>query len=96
MDCYYRGKFERFTNSYVGLHCLHERYVCFSRRPLTDTLSYEQSIFTETFATRWDHWLVAKLLSGMGVGMLQSTIPLYLSEIAPTQLKGFFINAYSL
>ncbi|TVY39069.1 General alpha-glucoside permease [Lachnellula subtilissima] len=54
------------------------------------------SIFTETFASRWDHWLVAKLLSGMGVGMLQSTMPLYLSEIAPTQLKGFFINAYSL
>ncbi|KAJ5362160.1 hypothetical protein N7541_003004 [Penicillium brevicompactum] len=53
------------------------------------------SIFIETFATRWDHWLVAKLFSGMGVGMLQSTMPLYLSEIAPTQLRGFFINAYS-
>ncbi|ETS83859.1 hypothetical protein PFICI_05735 [Pestalotiopsis fici W106-1] len=54
------------------------------------------SIFTESFASHWDHWLIAKLLSGMGVGMLQSTMPLYLSEIAPTQLKGFFINAYSL
>ncbi|CAK7233720.1 hypothetical protein SCUCBS95973_008691 [Sporothrix curviconia] len=53
------------------------------------------SIFTESFATRWDHWLVAKLLSGMGVGMLQSTMPLYLSEITPTQLRGFYINAYS-
>ncbi|KFX94393.1 hypothetical protein V490_04370 [Pseudogymnoascus sp. VKM F-3557] len=53
------------------------------------------SIFIETFSSRWDHWLVAKLFSGMGVGMLQSTMPLYLSEIAPTQLRGFFINAYS-
>ncbi|CEJ59439.1 Putative D-isomer specific 2-hydroxyacid dehydrogenase [Penicillium brasilianum] len=53
------------------------------------------SIFIETFATRWDHWLVAKLFSGMGVGMLQSTLPLYLSELAPTQLRGFYINAYS-
>ncbi|KAM5354076.1 hypothetical protein ACJ41O_000726 [Fusarium nematophilum] len=53
------------------------------------------SILTETFATAWDHWLVAKLLSGMGVGMLQSTMPLYLSEISPTQLRGFFINAYT-
>ncbi|KAF7595497.1 hypothetical protein BBP40_005833 [Aspergillus hancockii] len=53
------------------------------------------SIFIESFATHWDHWLVAKLFSGMGVGMLQSTLPLYLSEIAPTQLRGFFINAYS-
>ena len=56
----------------------------------------QQSIFTESFAARWDHWLVAKLLSGMGVGMLQSTMPLYLSEITPTQLRGFYINAYSL
>mgnify|MGYP002717876585 FL=1 len=54
------------------------------------------SIFIESFATRWDHWLAAKLFSGMGVGMLQSTLPLYLSEIAPTQLRGFYINAYSL
>lgn len=53
------------------------------------------SIFIETFASRWDHWLVAKLFAGMGVGMLQCTVPLYLSEIAPTQLRGFFINAYS-
>jgi MFS transporter, SP family, general alpha glucoside:H+ symporter len=63
---------------------------------LTNAWCLDQSIFTETFASRWDHWLVAKLLSGMGVGMLQSTMPLYLSEIAPTQLRGFFINAYSL
>ncbi|CRG86849.1 General alpha-glucoside permease [Talaromyces islandicus] len=54
------------------------------------------SIFIESFGTRWDHWLVAKLFSGMGVGMLQSTMPLYLTEIAPTQLRGFYINAYSL
>ncbi|RDW62205.1 putative maltose permease (MalP) [Coleophoma cylindrospora] len=53
------------------------------------------SVFAESFATRWDHWLVAKLFSGAGVGMLQSTMPVYLSEIAPTQLRGFLINAYS-
>lgn len=39
---------------------------------------------------------MAKLFSGMGVGMLQSTMPLYILEIAPTQLRGFLINAYSL
>lgn len=55
-----------------------------------------QSIFAESFATHWDHWLVAKLFSGAGVGMLQATMPVYLSEIAPTQLRGFLINAYSL
>ncbi|KIA75552.1 hypothetical protein HK57_00692 [Aspergillus ustus] len=58
-------------------------------------LTFVISVFIETFATHWDHWLVAKLFSGMGVGMLQSTMPLYLSEISPTQLRGFLINAYS-
>ncbi|KAL4940005.1 hypothetical protein BDV06DRAFT_230690 [Aspergillus oleicola] len=58
-------------------------------------LTFVISVFIESFATHWDHWLVAKLFSGMGVGMLQSTMPLYLSEISPTQLRGFLINAYS-
>ncbi|KAH8666520.1 general substrate transporter [Xylariales sp. PMI_506] len=54
------------------------------------------SVMTESFASTSAHWLVAKLFSGFGVGMLQSTMPLYLTEIAPTQLRGFFVNAYSL
>ncbi|KAL4899290.1 hypothetical protein BDW74DRAFT_183822 [Aspergillus multicolor] len=58
-------------------------------------LTFVISVMIESFATHWDHWLVAKLFSGMGVGMLQSTMPLYLAEISPTQLKGFLINAYS-
>ncbi|KAJ5205098.1 uncharacterized protein N7498_005977 [Penicillium cinerascens] len=53
------------------------------------------SVLIESFASEWQHWLVAKLFSGIGVGMLQCTLPLYLSEIAPTQLRGFYINAYS-
>ncbi|KAF2025711.1 general substrate transporter [Setomelanomma holmii] len=53
------------------------------------------SVVAETFATHWQHWLVAKLLSGMGVGMLQCTMPLYLTEISPSQLRGVFISAYS-
>ncbi|KAF4551087.1 Sugar (and other) transporter-like protein 49 [Elsinoe fawcettii] len=53
------------------------------------------SIFAETFATHWSHWLIAKLFSGAGVGMLQSTMPVYLSEISPTQVRGMLINAYS-
>lgn len=63
---------------------------------VTNIPRFAQSIFAESFATHWSHWLVAKLFSGAGVGMLQATMPVYLSEIAPTQLKGFLINSYSL
>lgn len=55
-----------------------------------------QSVLGESLASHWSHWLIAKLLSGMGVGMLQCTMPLYLAEISPTQLRGLFINAYTL
>ncbi|KAM0275909.1 hypothetical protein ACHAQH_007296 [Verticillium albo-atrum] len=58
-------------------------------------LMFITSVMTESFASHWQHWLVAKLLSGMGVGMLQCTMPLYLAEVAPTQLRGVFINAYT-
>ncbi|KAH7093519.1 general substrate transporter [Paraphoma chrysanthemicola] len=58
-------------------------------------IMFVASVLTESFATHWQHWLVAKLLSGMGVGMLQCTMPLYLTEISPTQLRGVFISAYS-
>ncbi|KAL6705693.1 hypothetical protein ACN47E_006482 [Coniothyrium glycines] len=58
-------------------------------------IMFVTSVLGESFATRWQHWLIAKLLSGMGVGMLQCTMPLYLTEISPSQLRGVFISAYS-
>ncbi|KAL4746877.1 hypothetical protein BDW72DRAFT_206984 [Aspergillus terricola var. indicus] len=58
-------------------------------------LAFVISVCIESVTTHWAHWLVAKLFSGMGVGMLQSTMPLYISELSPTQLRGFLINAYS-
>lgn len=77
--------------------CFSWAYVFSEKIFLQDGVSNTaQSIFAESFAKDWQHWLVAKLFSGMGVGMLQSTMPVYLSEIAPTQLKGFLINAYTL
>ncbi|KAK8869487.1 hypothetical protein IAR55_000052 [Kwoniella newhampshirensis] len=53
------------------------------------------SVIAESLANHWWAWLLAKLFSGIGVGMLQATMPVYLSEISPTQLRGFLINAYT-
>ena len=64
----------------------------FSARPSTWT----QSIIAETVASTWWAWLIAKFLAGMGVGMLQGTLPMYISELSPVQLRGFLINAYTL
>ncbi|KAM0754628.1 general substrate transporter [Meredithblackwellia eburnea MCA 4105] len=53
------------------------------------------SVLAESLAKTWWAWLIAKILAGMGVGGMQATLPVYISEIAPTQLRGALINAYS-
>jgi MFS transporter, SP family, general alpha glucoside:H+ symporter len=54
------------------------------------------SIICESLATNWWTWLIAKLLAGIGVGAIQGTLPMYIAELAPTQLRGALINAYTL
>ncbi|UPK93075.1 hypothetical protein LCI18_004010 [Fusarium solani-melongenae] len=54
------------------------------------------SILCESLARRWEVWLIAKLLAGIGVGCLQSTIPTYISEVAPIRIRGGLLMSYSL
>ncbi|KAJ5635166.1 uncharacterized protein N7484_008479 [Penicillium longicatenatum] len=53
------------------------------------------SVLTECLARSWQSWLVAKLLAGIGVGCLQSTVPTYISEVAPTRIRGGLLMCYS-
>ena len=53
------------------------------------------SVLTECLARSWQGWLVAKLLAGIGVGCLQSTVPTYISEVAPTRIRGGLLMCYS-
>ncbi|KAM0421157.1 hypothetical protein ACHAPT_011049 [Fusarium lateritium] len=54
------------------------------------------SITLECVARNWQVWLVAKLFGGIGVGCLQTTIPTYISEVAPTRIRGAMLMGYSL
>ncbi|KAJ9419807.1 hypothetical protein FOXG_15485 [Fusarium oxysporum f. sp. lycopersici 4287] len=54
------------------------------------------SVILECVAKEWRVWLVAKLFGGIGVGCLQSTIPTYVSEVAPPRVRGVFLMCYSL
>ena len=53
------------------------------------------SVLTECLARSWPGWLVAKVLAGIGVGCLQSTIPTYISEVAPVRIRGTLLMCYS-
>lgn len=67
------------------------------RKPAMYTywLILASSVMAETFARSWPVWLVAKLLAGIGVGCLQSTLPVYISECAPTRIRGGLLMCYS-
>lgn len=44
----------------------------------------------------WHAWLGAAMLIRLGVGLAQSILVTYLSELAPFQVRGLMIGAYQL
>ena len=50
----------------------------------------------EITASDWKSWLGAAVLVRMGVGLAQSILVTYVSELAPFQIRGFMIGAYQL
>ncbi|KAH7115107.1 putative MFS alpha-glucoside transporter [Dendryphion nanum] len=54
------------------------------------------SILAESFSRRWEHWLVAKMLAGMGLGCLQVTLPAYITEISPNRIRGSVLMTYNM
>ncbi|KAF7586541.1 hypothetical protein BBP40_008696 [Aspergillus hancockii] len=53
------------------------------------------SVLAESLARSWQAWLVGKLLAGIGVGCLQSTVPTYIAEVAPVRIRGGLLMCYS-
>lgn len=53
------------------------------------------SVLVECLARKWQVWLVGKLLAGIGVGCLQSTLPTYIAEVAPVRIRGGLLMCYS-
>lgn len=45
-----------------------------------DHSNFDQSLLLETFVQNWKMWAGAKLLAGMGIGAVQSTLPVYIAE----------------
>jgi len=55
-----------------------------------------QSLLLETFVINWQMWAGAKILAGFGVGAIQSTLPVYITEWAPTNIRGAMVLAYGI
>lgn len=54
------------------------------------------SVIAESLARKWPHWLVAKLLAGIGTGCMQVNMTTYVTEISPTRLRGRILMTYNL
>ncbi|KAL2802576.1 general substrate transporter [Aspergillus granulosus] len=50
--------------------------------------------FIETLVRDWRDWAGAKVLAGMGIGAIQATLPVYVMEWAPVNIRGALIVAY--
>ncbi|KAI5360129.1 Putative major facilitator, sugar transporter, major facilitator superfamily [Septoria linicola] len=50
----------------------------------------------EIASHNWQSWLGAAVLVRLGVGLAQSILITYISELAPFQIRGFMIGAYQL
>lgn len=50
----------------------------------------------EISSHNWRTWLGAAVLVRLGVGLAQSILITYISELAPFQIRGFMIGAYQL
>ncbi|PCH03906.1 Major facilitator superfamily domain, general substrate transporter [Penicillium occitanis (nom. inval.)] len=52
------------------------------------------SLILETLVRDWKDWAGAKLLAGAGIGALQATLPIYVTEWSPVNIRGAMIVAY--
>jgi MFS family permease len=50
----------------------------------------------EITAKDWQLWSAAKAFTGMGIGFAQTQCVIYVSELSPTQIRGFLLATYAL
>ncbi|KAI9162757.1 substrate transporter [Paramyrothecium foliicola] len=52
------------------------------------------SLAIETIADDWKEWAGAKILAGVGIGCIQATLPVYVTEWAPVNIRGAMLFSY--
>ncbi|OBU00900.1 hypothetical protein VE01_00842 [Pseudogymnoascus verrucosus] len=52
------------------------------------------SLVIETLVRDWSDWTGAKILAGAGVGAIQATLPVYIMEWAPANIRGAMTVTY--
>ncbi|KAM5353514.1 hypothetical protein ACJ41O_000164 [Fusarium nematophilum] len=75
--------------------------------PISDAIGRKMTMYTlwvilagsialETVVRDWKDWTAAKILAGIGVGALQSTLPVYIAEWSPSNIRGAMVLTYGV
>ncbi|KAL2676510.1 hypothetical protein Neosp_010270 [[Neocosmospora] mangrovei] len=75
--------------------------------PISDAIGRKMTLYTlwvilagsialETVVRDWRDWTAAKILAGIGVGALQSTLPVYIAEWSPSNIRGAMVLTYGV
>lgn len=54
------------------------------------------SVITESVASVWWHWVLAKILAGAAIGSIQAVLTVYINEQSVPRIRGLFIVCYTL
>ncbi|KAL4867811.1 hypothetical protein BDV12DRAFT_209528 [Aspergillus spectabilis] len=54
------------------------------------------SIGLETAVRDWRDWTAVKIMAGIGVGALQATLPVYIAEWSPNNIRGAMVLTYGV
>ncbi|KAH7121442.1 general substrate transporter [Dactylonectria macrodidyma] len=73
--------------------------------PISDMIGRKMTMYTlwiilagslviETMVRDWRDWAGAKILAGVGIGAIQATLPIYVTEWSPVNIRGAMIVTY--
>ncbi|CAK7217233.1 hypothetical protein SCUCBS95973_003076 [Sporothrix curviconia] len=95
----------QYTSLWGALQSLGQMMGMLLLTPVSDRIGRKQTLYIlwailaasvviETVVRDWRDWAGAKLLAGLGIGALQVTLPVYITEWAPVNIRGAMVLAY--
>ncbi|KAL0261616.1 hexose transporter hxt5 [Diplodia seriata] len=103
------GKFNAArSGTIVGLLCIGTLIGCLCSAPLADKMGRKFSISFWAFAyivgviieitskDVWAQFAIGRLVSGLGIGSLSTTVPMYQSESVPKSIRAAVVASYQL
>lgn len=95
----------QYTSLWGALQSLGQIVGMLLLNPVSDRIGRKQTLYIlwiilaasvaiETVVRDWRDWAGAKLLAGTGIGALQVTLPIYITEWSPVNIRGAMVLTY--